>query len=100
MGVTFEALVTPGGIVVAAGIVTSFVQLLKTSFATLDARVSGALMAFLASAVLYVATGVALAAMGKITDPNAALNVFLAWLASATSSVGIKSAYDHIVSKQ
>jgi predicted NAD/FAD-dependent oxidoreductase len=56
--VTFASLLDPAGVVIAAGIITALVELLKRTFPCLDAWISGA---------------------------------FLAWLACATSSVGIHS---------
>lgn len=91
MDVTFASLVTPGGVVVAAGIVTPLVQLVKGVFPVLDARVSGALMAFVGTAALYAVTA---GAVG-VTTPDAGLGIFLAWLSCATSAVGIKAAFDH-----
>lgn len=90
--ITFASLLTPGGVVVAAGAVTVFVQLVKTTFPPLDARVSGALMAFGLSAVVYV-----LAALStNVATMDAGLVVFMAWLSCATSAVGIKSATTHV----
>lgn len=96
MNVTFADLVTPAGVIIAAGIVTSLVQLLKGAFPILDARLSGAAMAFLTSALLYVFTTYALLSTGAIVPPDGFLGVFLAWLSCATSAVGIKSTIDHV----
>lgn len=90
--VTFASLLTPPGVIAAAAIITGLIQLLKSVFPGLDARVSGALMAFVGSAVLYVLAG---AATG-VASPDAGLAVFLAWLSCATSSVGIKAVSDHV----
>jgi hypothetical protein len=95
MDITFAQLVTPAGTVIAAGIITALVQLLKGTVPILDARVSGASMAFLISALLYIATTAALLSEGALTPPDGFLGVFLAWLSAATSAVGIKAAYDH-----
>ena len=93
MTVTFASLLEPGGVITAAVIITTLVQLLKAVFPTLDARVSGALLAFVFSAVLYV-----LAAFATGADNlDEGLLVFLAWLSCATSAVGIKSAVSHAV---
>jgi hypothetical protein len=92
---TFESLITPGGVVIAAGIVTALVQLLKVSFPILDAKISGATLAFGLSAILYTVTALALASTGVITSPDGSLAVFMAWLSAATSAVGIKSTIDH-----
>lgn len=88
---TFGALVTPAGIIAAGALVTGLVEVLKQTFPGIDARVSGALLAFLSSALLYVATTLALSPL----SPDGFLNVFAAWLACATTAVGIKSATAH-----
>jgi hypothetical protein len=94
MDITFGSLVTPAGIVVSAGAITTLVQLLKSTFPVLDAKLSGALQAFILSAALYVVTGLVLQAASPLT-PDAALGIFMAWLTCATSAVGIKSAVTH-----
>lgn len=91
MNVTFESFLTPEGVIVAAGLVTGLVQVLKTAIPVLDARVSGALQAFVLTAALYAATALAT----QPADANGYLAVFAAWLACATSAVGIKSATAH-----
>ena len=91
MDITFAALVTPAGVVIAAGLVTGFVGLVKRSFAVLDARFSGATMAFAVSAGLYVATALALAPV----NADGYLGVAAAWLACATSAVGIRETVVH-----
>lgn len=96
MDVTFDILVTPAGVVIAAGIITGLVQILKTAIPILDAKVSGALMAFVISAGLYVVTALALNSIGDLEGPNGALNVFLAWLSAATSAIGIKASVAHV----
>ncbi len=93
MNITFESLLTPEGVLVAAALITTLVQLIKSVLPALDARVSGALMAFSISLVLYVLAGVATG----VADLNAGLAVFAAWLACATAAVGIKSAATHAV---
>jgi len=92
MGLTFESFLNPEGVIAAAAVITVLIQLIKSVFPALDARISGALMAFVLSAVLYVFTALAVG----IVDANAGLTVFLAWLSCATSSVGIKSTADHV----
>lgn len=93
MGVTFEDFLTPAGLTIAAALVTGFIQVLKATFAGLDARVSGALMAFVITAVLYAATGFAV----PPHDPNGVLTIFLAWLGCAEVAIGIKATADHYV---
>lgn len=89
---TFASFLTPPGVVAAAAVITGLIQLLKSVFPGLDARVSGALMAFVGSALLYVLT----AAATGVGNPDAGLAVFMAWLSCATSSVGIKAVSDHV----
>jgi len=89
--ITFAVLLTAAGTGVAAGIITALVQLLKSAFPALDARFSGAAMAFVLSAVLYVVAG---AAVG-VTSLDAALVVFLAWLTCAVASVGVYATVKH-----
>ena len=98
MDVTFASLVTPAGVVIAAGIITGLIQLVKASIPAIDAAVSGAAMAFVVSAALYVIVAVTLNGDGTITNANGYLGVFLAWLSAATSAVGIKSTFDHVSS--
>lgn len=89
---TFESFLTPPGIIVAGGIVTTFIELIKTVFPTLDARVSGALMAFVITAVLYVIVGIVV----PQADANGYLVVFCSWLTCAAAAVGIHSAWVHV----
>lgn len=89
---TFASFLTPQGVIVAAGLVTVLVQLIKTVFPAIDARVSGALMAFVLTAVLYLITALATAP----STWDAGLVLFAAWLSCATSAVGIKSATAHV----
>lgn len=92
MDLTFASFLTPAGVVAAAAVITTLIQLIKGVMPAIDAKVSGALMAFVLSALLYIAT----AAATGIADPNAGLAVFLAWLSCATAAVGIKSTADHV----
>lgn len=90
--VTFDSFLTPEGVVVAAALLTGLIQLIKSVFTVVDEKISGALMAFVLSAVLYILTAFAVG----VADLNAGLAVFMAWLACATSAVGIKSATSHV----
>lgn len=83
--ITFAVLLTAAGTAIAAGIVTAVVELLKRVFGALPG--TGALWAFALSAVLYVLAGIAVG----VSTLDAGLAVFLAWLACATSAVGIHS---------
>jgi hypothetical protein len=86
-GPTFSAFLSPEGIVVAGGLITAFVQLIKTVFPVVDARVSGAIMAFSLSAILYAITAVVVG----ISTPDQGLTVVASWLACATAAVGVYS---------
>lgn len=89
---TFASLLTPEGIVAFATVVTSLVALIKYVFPGIDAVVSGALMAFTLTAIGYVLCAFAVG-VGTL---DAALLVFVAWLACATASVGIHSTAQHV----
>ncbi len=91
-GLTFASLLTPEGVVAAAAFITSIVALLKYTFPPLDARISGALLAFAFSAVLYVLAAFATGA----NTLDAGLALFVAWVSCATGSVGIHSAVSHV----
>ena len=84
---TFAAFLTPEGIVVAGGLITAFVQLIKTVFPVIDAKVSGAVMAFVLAAVLYIVTALVVG----LDSPDAYLTVIASWLACATAAVGVHS---------
>jgi len=89
--VSLASLLTPGGIIIAGLVVTTLVQTLKGVFPAVDARVSGALLAFIASAILYVFVGLAT----SVATLDAGFVVFMAWLACASAAVGIKASVDH-----
>ncbi len=88
----FSDLITPGGIVAAAALITVLIQVLKAAFPMLDVRVSGALMAFVLSGLLYVLAGFVL----PHGTPDAVLEVFASWVAVAAAAMGIKSGADHV----
>lgn len=94
MNITFASLLTPEGIVIAGGIITTLVELIKRVFPAIDEKVSGALLAFVLSAILYVLAAVAT----SVTDLDAGLVVFMAWLATATAAIGINSTVTHVQS--
>ena len=92
MNLTFEALLTPEGVVAAAALATALVALIRSVFPVIDAKVSGALMAFVFTGILY-----ALAAFSVgVTTLDAGLLVFVAWVSCATSAVGIHSTVQHV----
>lgn len=94
MNITFASLLTPEGIVIAGGLVTSLVELIKRVLPTIDEKVSGALLAFVLSAVLYILAAVAT----SVGDLDAGLVVFTAWLACALAAVGVNATVTHVAS--
>lgn len=88
---TLGSLLTPQGIITAGLIVTTLVATLKGVFPTIDARISGALMSFIISAILYVFVGLAT----SVATLDAAFVVFTAWLAVSSAAIGIKAGLDH-----
>ena len=87
MTFTFQDLTTAAGAAAAAGLVMVLVQLLKAVAPGLFARATGALWAFLGTAVLYLIGAVVLAPTWP--DSNAGLAYFIAWVTAATAAVGI-----------
>lgn len=90
-GLTVEMLLSAAGAGIAAVIVASFVELLKKVFPPLDARVSGAFMAFTVTAILYIWVWFA---SGPATA-NEQLSLIVAWLTCATAAVGANSVVKH-----
>lgn len=95
MTFTFADLYTAAGVAAAAAAITTLVALVKGVFPALAARASGALMAFVLSAVLYAASVSAV----PITAPDDVLALILAWIAAATAAVGINSSVQHVRSQ-
>lgn len=89
---TFADLITPAGIVAAAALIVTLVQIVKAALPIVGQRVSGALLAFIGTGVLYVAAGVAL----PHTVPDQLLQVFASWVAVAGLAIGIKSGGEHV----
>ena len=89
---TFSSFLTPEGIVAAGALTTAFIALIKGTFPGIDVRVSGALMAFAITGVLYAGV----AASTGIATADAALTVFAAWLGCATTAVGTYSTAKHV----
>lgn len=81
--VTFADLLTPAGAIIAAGIVTTAANVIKSYVGLAGIWVAGAI-----SAVLYVLAAVAT----NVSTLDAGLTVFLAWLACSASAVGLHSA--------
>lgn len=88
-GITFAFLLTAAGAGIAAGIITTLVEVVKAvpALAFLTTRLAGASLAFLFSLVLYVLAGIATG----VNSLDRGLVVFLAWLTCATAAVGIHS---------
>lgn len=84
---TFASFLSPEGIVVAGGLITALIQLVKVTFPLIDERVSGAVLAFGASALLYIVTAIVVG----VSTPDAYLTVIASWIACATASVGVYS---------
>ncbi len=82
--ITFAVLLTGAGVLIAAGIVSLVVDVLKAGVPAL-ANVNGMTMAFVISAVLYVLAGIAVG-VGSL---DGGLSVFLAWLSCAAASLGL-----------
>lgn len=91
---TLAAILLGAGAFPAAAIIRQLIELLKAVFPSLDAKVSGALQAFILSAVLYVFAYVAV--VGANASAESAFAAFLAWCACATSAVGINSSLGHV----
>ena len=90
MTFTFEDLTTAAGAAAAAGLVMVLVQLLKAVLPQLFARLTGALWAFIGTAVLYLVGALVLAP--SWANANAGLAYFIAWVTAATAAVGIHAA--------
>lgn len=82
---TFEAFLTAAGAGVAAAIITSLVTLIQRAMPDVFNRVTGAALAFMLSAILYVLTGIAVG----VDSLNDGLIVFVAWLTCSTAAVGV-----------
>lgn len=84
-GITFASLATTTGAVVAAGIIFGTIQVLKGAFPNFVSRITGAGLAFVLSAILYVITAIVLAP----GNADGYLVIFIAWLNCALAAVGI-----------
>ena len=91
----FATLLTAAGAGIAAGLVTTLVELAKTVWGKETMPVSGAALAFGLSAVLYLLAGIA-TSVGTL---DAGLVVFVAWLTCATSAVGVHSTITHVAAR-
>jgi hypothetical protein len=91
----FATLLTAAGAGIAAGLVTTLVELAKTVWGKETMPVSGAALAFGLSAVLYLLAGIATG----VDSLDASLVVFVAWLTCATSAVGVHSTITHVAAR-
>lgn len=83
--ITWDVLLTAAGVGIAGVIITTLVEVVKRVLTPRE--INGAVLAFVFSAILYI---VALFATDSLSwDP--ALQVFLAWLTCAATSVGAYS---------
>jgi len=82
--ITFAVLLTAAGTGIASGLVTGLVALLRASMPVFMS-ISGAALAFVLSAILYVLAGIAV----HVDSLDRGLVVFVAWLTCAASAVGI-----------
>ena len=89
---TFDQLLKPEGIAAFAVVATSLVALIKYTFPVIDARVSGAVMAFAFTAIGYVLCAFAV----QVTTLDTGLLVFVSWLTCATAAVGVNSTVNHV----
>lgn len=87
---TFASFLTPEGIVVAGTVITTLITLLRTAIPPV-ATISGALLAFVLSAVLYVLVALTVG----VPTPDAALTIFASWLTCAVAAVGVHSTAVH-----
>jgi hypothetical protein len=91
MEITLDALFTPAGQATAAVLVRQFVEVLKVAIPALDAKVSGARMAVVVSAALYL-----LAALGVgVSTPEGVFQAVMAWLSVSAAAIGVNAAIDH-----
>lgn len=92
MNLTLADFLTVAGVAAAAAFATGIVALVKAVFPVVDARVSGAVMVFILTAILYVLAGVSTGA----ATLDAWFAVFVAWVTCATAAVGVYSTVQHV----
>lgn len=90
-GITVASLFAAAGAGAAALVIRQIVELIKGVFPAIDARVSGAIQAFVLSAALYVLAAIALPVEGA----DGILLAIVSWLTCATAAVGIDAAWSH-----
>ena len=91
-GLTPAALLTVAGIAAGAALTTTIVQLLKNVAGPIGSRISGALAAFVITAVLYVIAGLSTGA----ASVDSWFAVFVAWVTCATAAVGVYATVSHV----
>jgi len=92
VNLTLAALFTAGGAVAAAAIIRQLIEVLKVAIPALDARVSGALQAFILSLVVYALAWLAVG--GR--DADAIFLAVTSWVGCAVAAIGINSTVDHV----
>ena len=95
MDITVVALFTAAGAGAAALVIRQLVQLIKSVFPVLDARVSGAVQAFVLSAALYAFAAIA----APVVGPDGILLAIVSWLTCAVAAVGIDQAWSRAATK-
>lgn len=95
MEITVAAVFSAAGAGAAALVIRQLIQLIKAVFPTIDARVSGAVQAFVLSATLYTFAAIALPVVGA----DGVLLAIVSWLTAATAAVGIDQAIGRATTK-
>ncbi len=90
--ITVAAIFTAAGAGTAALVIRQLVQLIKYVFPAIDARVSGAVQAFILTAALYLCAAIALPVVG----PDGILLAIVSWLTAAMAAVGIDQAIGRV----
>jgi len=93
MEITIAELFTAAGAGAAALVVRQVVELAKAALPALDARVSGALQAFVLTAAVYLA---ATLAVPEQQTPDGILAAVVAWVTCATAAIGIDQSWSRI----
>jgi hypothetical protein len=90
MELTVADLFTAAGAGAAALVVRQVIELAKAALPALDAKVSGALQAFVLTAAVYAA---ATLASPEQQTPNGVIAAAVAWVTCATAAIGIDQAW-------
>lgn len=89
---TVASLFTAAGAGIAALVIRQLVQVLKAVLPPLDSAVSGALQAFILSALLYVLAAIAL----PVNGADGVLNAIVTWLTCASAAIGIDVTWNRV----